>query len=80
MGRHRQVSGLDGDVLDPGPLRARGASEVGWSDVATLFRTLLQLAESRVRITTAYFVPTSEELGIGQIVWNEGVLDVERDG
>ena len=38
----------------------RGASEVGWSDVATLFRTLLQLANERIRITTAYFVPDSE--------------------
>ena len=38
----------------------RGASETGWSDVATLFRTLLQLAEHRVRITTAYFVPDAE--------------------
>jgi cardiolipin synthase len=38
----------------------RGASEIGWSDVATLFRTLLQLAESRIRITTAYFVPDDE--------------------
>jgi cardiolipin synthase len=38
----------------------RGASEAGWSDVATLVRTLLQLAEDRVRITTAYFVPDEE--------------------
>jgi cardiolipin synthase len=38
----------------------RGASETGWSDVATLLRTLLQLAEDRVRITTAYFVPDEE--------------------
>jgi len=37
----------------------RGAAETGWSDVATLFRTLLQLAKRRVRITTAYFVPDS---------------------
>src|SRR5690242_7234782 len=35
----------------------RGAAETGWSDIATLFRALLQLAEKRVRITTAYFVP-----------------------
>jgi cardiolipin synthase A/B len=35
----------------------RGAAETGWSDIATLFRTLLQLAEERVRITTAYFIP-----------------------
>ncbi len=38
----------------------RGASETGWSDVATLLRTLLQLAQDRVRITTAYFVPDEE--------------------
>jgi cardiolipin synthase len=38
----------------------RGASEVGWSDVATLFRTLLQAAQSCVRITTAYFVPDDD--------------------
>ena len=41
----------------------RGASETGWSDVATLFRTLLQLAEQRLRITTAYFVPDAELTG-----------------
>jgi cardiolipin synthase len=38
----------------------RGASETGWSDVATLFRTLLQSARDCVRITTAYFVPDDE--------------------
>jgi cardiolipin synthase len=38
----------------------RGASESGWSDVATLFRTLLQVAQKEVRITTAYFVPDDE--------------------
>ena len=37
----------------------RGASETGWSDTATLFRTLLQLAERHIHITTAYFVPDS---------------------
>jgi cardiolipin synthase len=41
----------------------RGASETGWSDVATLVRTLLQLAEEQVRITTAYFVPDEELTG-----------------
>jgi cardiolipin synthase len=35
----------------------RGASETGWADVSTLFLTLMQLAERRLRITTAYFVP-----------------------
>jgi len=38
----------------------RGASETGWSDVATLFRSLLQLAERRMRIATAYFVPDQD--------------------
>jgi cardiolipin synthase len=35
----------------------RGASEVGWSDVATLFRALIQAAEKSIHLTTAYFVP-----------------------
>jgi cardiolipin synthase len=38
----------------------RGASEVGASDVETLFRTLLQSARDCVRVTTAYFVPDEE--------------------
>src|SRR5258707_400596 len=38
----------------------RGASETGNSDIYTLFRTLLQLAEHRVRLATAYFVPDDE--------------------
>jgi cardiolipin synthase A/B len=48
------------DQPQPGPTIIqciRGASTTGWSDVATLFRALLQLAQQRVRITTAYFVP-----------------------
>jgi len=35
----------------------RGAAQTGWSDVATLVRSLLAMARERVRITTAYFVP-----------------------
>lgn len=35
----------------------RGASSTGWSDISTVFLALLQLAQERVRITTAYFVP-----------------------
>jgi cardiolipin synthase A/B len=38
----------------------RGTAETGLSDIATLFRTLLQIAETRVRVTTAYFVPDTE--------------------
>jgi cardiolipin synthase len=36
------------------------ASEHGWSPIDLLFRTMLQLAERRVRIATAYFVPDRE--------------------
>jgi cardiolipin synthase len=54
--------GVDRFPDQPKPGRAvvqcvRGASETGFSDMATLFRTLLQLAERQVRITTPYFVP-----------------------
>jgi cardiolipin synthase len=57
--------GVDRFPEQPQPGRAlvqcvRGASESGWSDVATLFRSLLQLAEQRIRITTAYFVPDED--------------------
>lgn len=38
----------------------RGASEQGSSDISTLFRALLQVAEKSIRLTTAYFVPDSE--------------------
>lgn len=61
----------EGDIFDPEVDRfpdqpqdgtstiqcIRGASETGWSDVSTMFRSLLRLAESSVRITTAYFNP-----------------------
>ena len=51
------------DQPKPGTITAmcvRGASEQGWSDVATLFRALLQVAEKSVKLTTAYFVPDGE--------------------
>lgn len=38
----------------------RGAAETGWSDIATLFRTLLKLAREHVRIATAYFIPDAD--------------------
>jgi cardiolipin synthase len=41
----------------------RGASETGASDMSTLLLALLQLAEKRVNITTAYFVPDEELIG-----------------
>ena len=38
----------------------RGASETGWSDISTLFLLLFQIAQERIRITTAYFVPDTQ--------------------
>ncbi|MCU1456532.1 MAG: cardiolipin synthase [Actinomycetia bacterium] len=38
----------------------RSAAGPGQSDVALLFRSILQLAEQRLRITTAYFVPDDD--------------------
>jgi len=57
--------GVDRFPQQPKPGRSvvqcvRGESEAGWSDVSMLLLTLLQLAERRVRITTAYFVPDEE--------------------
>ena len=38
----------------------RGASEIGDSDIFTMFRSLCQLAQHRIRIATAYFAPNAE--------------------
>jgi cardiolipin synthase len=38
----------------------RGASATGGSDLASVFRTLLQLAKRQLRVTTAYFVPDDD--------------------
>lgn len=35
----------------------RGSASIGWSDMATVFRTVLESAQRHVRITTAYFAP-----------------------
>jgi cardiolipin synthase len=57
--------GIDRFPHQPQPGRTvvqcvRGASEAGWSDISTLFLTLVQLAERRLRVTTAYFVPDDD--------------------
>ncbi len=36
---------------------ARGSASLGWNDIATVFRILIESATERLRITTAYFVP-----------------------
>ena len=54
----------------------RGAAQSGWTDMTTLMRALLCLAERRVRITTAYFVPDDDTIQILCEAANRGV-DVE---
>jgi len=38
----------------------RGASATGGSDLRSVFRTLLQLSQRQLRVTTAYFVPDDD--------------------
>ncbi|HUH06622.1 MAG TPA: phospholipase D-like domain-containing protein [Egibacteraceae bacterium] len=39
-------------------------SQIGWGALASLFAAMLQLAEERIRITTAYFVPDDRFLAL----------------
>ena len=36
---------------------ARGSASVGWNDMATVFRLMMESAEQRLQMQTAYFVP-----------------------
>ena len=36
---------------------ARGSASVGWNDMATVFRLMIESAQDRLRMMTAYFVP-----------------------
>ena len=36
---------------------ARGSASVGWNDMATVFRVMIESAEEHLRMMTAYFVP-----------------------
>jgi cardiolipin synthase len=36
---------------------ARGSASVGWNDMATVFRVMIESAQDRLRMMTAYFVP-----------------------
>ncbi|MDP8958833.1 MAG: phospholipase D-like domain-containing protein [Actinomycetota bacterium] len=44
-------------VGDTALVAVRGAAQVGLTDIAILFRTLIQLARRRLQITSAYFNP-----------------------
>ncbi len=39
---------------------ARGSASVGWNDMATVFRVMIESAQERVRMMTAYFVPDAD--------------------
>ena len=43
----------DGSVVQV----ARGSASVGWNDMATVFRVMIESAQERLRMVTAYFVP-----------------------
>ncbi|WP_423822768.1 phospholipase D-like domain-containing protein [Salinisphaera sp. SPP-AMP-43] len=50
-----------------GPVQAqviRTSAAVNYSDIATLFRLVLTIAQSRLRIATGYFVPDSETIDL----------------
>ena len=36
---------------------ARGSASVGWNDMATVFRLMMETADTRLQMQTAYFVP-----------------------
>ena len=43
----------DGSVVQV----ARGSASVGWNDMATVFRVMIESARDRLQVQTAYFVP-----------------------
>ena len=38
----------------------KGTAEPGWNDISMTVRSLVELAEERIRVTTAYFVPDDD--------------------
>lgn len=47
----------------------RGSSDIGWCDIATVFRALIQRAQTRIRVTTAYFNPDDDYIAyLGEAV------------
>jgi cardiolipin synthase len=51
---------------------ARGSASVGWNDMATVFRVMIESATDRLRMMTAYFVPDD--------AFQELLLDAVRRG
>jgi len=50
-----ETAGTGGSIVQV----ARGSASVGWNDMATVFRVMIESAEDRLRMMTAYFVPDS---------------------
>ncbi|MEU2114363.1 phospholipase D-like domain-containing protein [Streptomyces sp. NPDC016459] len=42
----------------------RGSASIGWQDMQTLIRVMLESAEERVRLATAYFAPDAYFIGL----------------
>jgi cardiolipin synthase len=56
-------------------------AQIGWSDLCTTLSALIMLAEHRVRITTAYFVPDDHFLGLLRETCARGIeIDVVVPG
>ncbi|MET8419245.1 phospholipase D-like domain-containing protein [Streptomyces sp. NPDC005134] len=51
----------------------RGSASVGWQDMKTLLRVVLESAEVRIRLTTAYFAPDSSFVELLQAAARRGV-------
>lgn len=51
----------------------RGSAGVGWQDVRTLLRVVLESAEVRIRLTTAYFAPDAHFAGLLAAAARRGV-------
>ncbi|MFW6722385.1 phospholipase D-like domain-containing protein [Streptomyces sp. MAR4 CNY-716] len=54
----------------------RGSASIGWQDMQTLIRVMLESAEKRFRLTTAYFAPDDYFVGLLCATARRGV-DVE---
>lgn len=51
----------------------RASATVGWTDIATLMRSMVSIAEKRLRIATAYFVPDSVLIDLLESAIERGV-------
>ena len=57
-------------------LVARGSASVGWNDMSTVFRVMIESAQERLRLATAYFVPDD---GFQQLLCEAAGRGVEID-